>query len=996
MKQTLLLLFVLISFGISAQEVSGILFDKRTGETLIGASVFVKGTTTGAQTDIDGKFKFKPEQTPPYTLVFSYIGYEPVELEIRSEEQAKKSIVMRLNESENVLKDVEIVDSRITEKQKENPLTIESMGLQQIKQTASSTFYEGLSALKGVDMTTASLGFVVINTRGFNSTSPVRSLQLLDGCDNQAPGLNFSIGNFAGASEIDIQKVDLIVGASSPLYGPNAFNGVLSMQTKNPFYYQGLTLYVKGAERNMFEGAFRYAHAFKNKSGDDKFAFKISGSYLRAYDWNADNYARSTSRNSTQNEDNPGGYDAVNRYGDELQSQNSFKLSKDFKYYGFGQVFRTGYLEKDLVDYNIQNIKANAALHYRITDKIEAKVGYNFGYGTTVYQGDNRYSLKGLQFHQVRFEVSQDNKFFFRAYTTMEDAGQSYDAVFTALKLQEAAKDDATWFTHYSKFWQDNITTDGEGRIFKLPGFPDYPVDGNSPWFKNLDSIQRVADGVLDEYRDSLILYHNQARAFADTFLTGKRLIPGTAEFDSVKNSITSKTAFNEGGTRFYDKSKMFHAQAEYKWDIKKKGQSKNWFDLTTGASFRMYFPNSRGTIFTDTFTYKYLTDSLGKPVQDGSNNFVKLDSTYNRITNWEIGAYFSITRKFEFGSRKQHHIIPTVTVRFDRNQNFAWRKKDGTFDPIITPAASLVYTYKSNHTIRLSFSSAVRNPTLQDQYLYYNVGRAILVGNLHGVDSVVSLSTLADYVGKNGNKEAIDSLKFERIEGVRPERVQTLEIGYRGLIANKIYIDAGAYVSFYRYFLGYKLGATFKEGTSFDQTEVRQFQVWRIAANAQDQVMTYGAAIGVNYYFYKGYALNANYSLNILNRGNSTDSIIPAFNTPPNKFNIGISGSDIKIGKQRGFGFNVNYKWIQGFLFEGSPQFTGTIPTYSMLDAQISWEVQQLYTTFKFGGSNLISKRNFQTYGGPGIGRMIYGSILVNLDRDILFKKSKNKTSNQ
>ena len=259
-----------------AQQVSGILLDKQTGEPLIGATVSVKGTANGTATDIDGRFELKITETPPFTLVFSYIGYANQEIEIKAEGDLKRSFNMKLGSEEKLLNTVEIVDTRITEKQKESPLTVESMGLQAIKQTASATFYEGLSALKGVDMTAASLGFVVINTRGFNSTSPVRSLQLLDGADNQAPGLNFSVGNFAGATEIDIQKVDLIVGASSPLYGPNAFNGVINLQTKNPFYYNGLTVFVKGAERNLFEGALRYARAFKNKSGQDKFAFKLN------------------------------------------------------------------------------------------------------------------------------------------------------------------------------------------------------------------------------------------------------------------------------------------------------------------------------------------------------------------------------------------------------------------------------------------------------------------------------------------------------------------------------------------------------------------------------------------------------------------------------------------------------------------------------------------------------------------------------------------------
>ena len=112
------------------------------------------------------------------------------------------------------------------------------MGVQAIKQNASADFYEGLGNLKGVDLTAASIGFKVINTRGFNSTSPVRSLQIIDGVDNQAPGLNFSLGNFLGVSELDVKKVDLIVGASSAFYGPNAFNGVISMETKDPFFFK--------------------------------------------------------------------------------------------------------------------------------------------------------------------------------------------------------------------------------------------------------------------------------------------------------------------------------------------------------------------------------------------------------------------------------------------------------------------------------------------------------------------------------------------------------------------------------------------------------------------------------------------------------------------------------------------------------------------------------------------------------------------------------------
>jgi hypothetical protein len=162
------------------------------------------------------------------------------------------------------------------------------------------------------------------------------------------------------------------------------------------------------------------------------------------------------------------------------------------------------------------------------------------------------------------------------------------------------------------------------------------------------------------------MLWHKQAQTFADTFTNGgsykQRLVPGTAAFDSVKNIITN-TNLNQGGTRFFDKSKMVHVQGEYKWDIKKKGQEKNWFDLTTGASFRMYLPYSEGCVFSDTFSYKYVLDSAGKIVKDANGIDQVSDSSVKRITNWEIGAYFSATRKFSFG--EGHSITPNAYRAF-------------------------------------------------------------------------------------------------------------------------------------------------------------------------------------------------------------------------------------------------------------------------------------------------------------------------------------------
>ncbi|MCS7074175.1 MAG: carboxypeptidase-like regulatory domain-containing protein, partial [Bacteroidia bacterium] len=240
--------------------ISGIITDSLSNEPLIGASVQLKGATVGTYTDDLGKFKLTVTGNPPYTLLISYVGYNAKEIKVK---EMSKPIVITLSEVGTMGKEVEIIDSRITEKQKQSPLTVETMDVIAIKETPATNFYEGLGQLKGVDLTSASLAFKIVNTRGFNSTRPVRSLQLIDGMDNQAPGLNFSLGNFVGASELDLQSVDLVVGASSAIYGPNAFNGVINMTTKSPFIHRGLSVMVKGGERWLVDAAVRYAKVFK-------------------------------------------------------------------------------------------------------------------------------------------------------------------------------------------------------------------------------------------------------------------------------------------------------------------------------------------------------------------------------------------------------------------------------------------------------------------------------------------------------------------------------------------------------------------------------------------------------------------------------------------------------------------------------------------------------------------------------------------------------------
>ena len=106
-------------------------------------------------------------------------------------------------------------------------------------------FYDVISTLKGVDVTTSSLTFKAPTTRGFGGSGNTSFNQLVDGMDNQAPGLNFSVGAIIGLNELDIDNLELLSGATSALYGPGGMNGTLLMTSKNPFKYQGLSFIIK-------------------------------------------------------------------------------------------------------------------------------------------------------------------------------------------------------------------------------------------------------------------------------------------------------------------------------------------------------------------------------------------------------------------------------------------------------------------------------------------------------------------------------------------------------------------------------------------------------------------------------------------------------------------------------------------------------------------------------------------------------------------------------
>ena len=212
MKQFLLFVSILFTSSLlfaQTKTITGKITDTKTKEAMVGATVLAKGTKIGTATDVDGKFSLTiPAETK--TLTVSYVGYNSKDFPVGTGTNFNLSI----EATETMSSEVVVTSSRVAESIKSASVQIEKMTSREIKSAASGDFYQSIGNFKGVDIITTSSGFKVINLRGFGDTRSLRTKQFIDGVDNEAPGLNFPIGNMVGANDLDLESVEIVSGAA--------------------------------------------------------------------------------------------------------------------------------------------------------------------------------------------------------------------------------------------------------------------------------------------------------------------------------------------------------------------------------------------------------------------------------------------------------------------------------------------------------------------------------------------------------------------------------------------------------------------------------------------------------------------------------------------------------------------------------------------------------------------------------------------------------------
>ena len=278
--------------------------------------------------------------------------------------------------------------------------------------------------------------------------------------DVQSPHIGAPIGNALGPNDLDIEKVEILPGIASALYGMNTINGLADFTTRNPFTSTGISVQQKtavfnvgnsnAAARIFSETSLRIAYRLS-----DKVAFKLNGTFSKGKDWIADNY---TDLNPNANistgltgVDNPA-MDPVNSYGNE--SSNRKTLSLQNKSY---VVARTGYPEVDLTDYRVNNIRADGGVYVQLKKNSALNYLFRIAFLDNTYQRSNRFALKNyfLQQHGLQF---QSKSIQAKVYINTENTGNSYNLRSMGENIDRHFKPDNTWYADYTTGYNNAIS----------------------------------------------------------------------------------------------------------------------------------------------------------------------------------------------------------------------------------------------------------------------------------------------------------------------------------------------------------------------------------------------------------------------------------------------------------------------------------------------------------------------------------------------------------
>ena len=995
MKKLLTLIAVFASMMMWAQtQVSGTVTDA-DGQPLPGANIVLDGDT-GAVSDFDGNFSLSTDQLPPFSLTVSSVGFETATVEVSSaggsltitlnegNTQLDEIVVSASRFAQRIFESPVTVEKFNVQQIAATPSSDFFSGLEEIRgiqvnkgglvfsqvntRGFGTLYNEGFVTLvDGMDNQAPIFGFAIGNLIGLNELD-VQSVEVLPGAASALYGA-------------DAYKGIMFMNSKS------AFDDTgVSAYVKSGVTSQGVS-----GQNEFTDWGVRIAHAFS-----DKFAIKATYSNIEGTDWEAADTRSQDANGRVVDGVNPldPTYNGINVYGDELGL--SFNLSENFSenvlpavelpssltggvegltlanlpalnpttgqplvnlstgvpfgsaldyyQYVFGtlapgfwgsdaqQINFTGYDERALTDGNTSNYKYNVEASFRPSDNLEIILGSRQGGGKIILQGLSRYTIDDFKMTQNKLEVNWGN-LNFRAYTTEEDAGSSYDTNASGLLMFAAQNDGvAGWYGSYFEGFHMSALGGAENPALALGLLQQIAGEVYGGTAMGADMSGRT----YSDYGISSLMPHH----YAGRILANRNMLqPGTAEFDATLDAITSTSA------KLTDNTKTQSFEVNY--DLTDRV---DFADIIIGGSYRNSDLNTSGSVLTD---------------YDGP------------ISYYQYGMYTQA--KKDFGK-----LTLTGSIRYDKSE---------FFDAVFTPRLGALYNISNNQNLRVSYQTGFRNPTNQDQYIGLVGSRTVLMGS--SPDSVDRFNvtfdrdrdpnTTGDVAQVTGDfvfNNAISTTLLStgevvpvEVKNVEPEYIVSYDIGYRFNTSTTSF-DIAAYLSQYDNFIATQdVLVPLQYGGQDVNTAIANGDLFpfSIDGNIDEEVSSYGLSVAVNQALTQKIGMNMSYEFNDLDYTPSSENSLfePSFNTPKHRFKVSVVGQNINDN----IGFNVSLRSNSEYEYQAS-FIDETIEANTVIDAQISFILDGINSVLKVGGTNIGGDDYVSLVGSGMIGQMFYTSL--------------------
>ncbi|MBW8687003.1 TonB-dependent receptor [Chitinophaga rhizophila] len=817
-----------------------------------------------------------------------------------------------------ILSEVTVSASRTRESLLRSPVSIQKVGEQYFRNAAAPSFYDALEHLQGVQLLTPSLGFKVLNARGFANTTNVRFAQLVDGMDVQSPHIGGPIANALGPSDLDVTNVEILPGIASALYGMNTVNGLANILTKNPFTSEGISIQQKTAlihldNRESDAKVYTETSVRLAKVVSPKLAFKLNGTFNHGYDWIANDRrelnGQANASTGLLGSDNPA-RDPLSSYGNESSNRRTIALGgRNYV------VARTGYDEKDVVDYGLRNIKADAGIYYQFKPGMTLTYLYHMALLDNVYQRANRFRLADYLVQQHGIQI-QSNSVQLKVYLNRENTGNSYNLRSMAENIDRSYKPDNVWYADYSAAFNTALSSGTT--------LPDA---------------------------------HRAARVAADA----GRPLPGTAAFIDSRNRLAQINNWDMGAA-LKVRANFIHAegQLDITQHLLSELKDKAGLQILVGGDHRTYIIEPDGNYFINP-----------KPGKE-----------YTNIHYSKTGGFISVTKTLLNGELKLGAIMRgdkndyfdlMITPRFTavyspvNTQHFRASYQRGYRYPSIFEAYSNV---NSGGVKRVGGLPAMSSGIFENAWLASSI-TSFQQSVLNDVNSGL---TQQEAIEKNTGL-----LKKNPYTYIKAEHVKSVEIGYKGLFDDgRFFIDAEAYLNRYSNFIAQANmnvpNTTITDSIPYALYTRNKQSPYRMWTNSQTEVNNYGGSLGLTY-SERGYMANANVTYAKLRMSDKEDGLEDGFNTP--SWTINLSVAKERIFKHAGAG--LSWKWQSSYYWQ-SFLVNGDVDAYATLDAQVTYLFDKISCKAKLGASNLLNKYYYSFLGGPSIGGMYYLTLTYGL----------------